>query len=161
MLDTNHILFASLLASGPCALIFNRHRQVIVTMGVLLVSVLIVRLFFWEPFRVSGSSMSPTLPPGSALVVNKAAYRPIGLAIASSSPARGDIVAIKMNDEVWFKRVAAGPGQLLFIQNQTIKTPANTVYVLGDNPSTSLDSRQLGPIPLSRVIGRVDWSSAR
>jgi type IV secretory pathway protease TraF len=35
-----------------------------------------------------------------------------------------------------------------------IQVPPGTVYVLGDDP-TSLDSRKYGPVPVSRIEGRV------
>ena len=39
-----------------------------------------------------------------------------------------------------------------------------TIWVLGDNPSYSADSRQLGGVPQERVLGRVAlvyWPPAR
>ena len=45
------------------------------------------------------------------------------------------------------KRVALPPGGL--------RGDGRTLWVLGDNPRASTDSRQIGAIPLERVVGRV------
>jgi signal peptidase I len=35
--------------------------------------------------------------------------------------------------------------------------PAGSVFVLGDDRADSVDSRDYGPVPLDRVLGRVLW----
>ncbi|HET6351160.1 MAG TPA: signal peptidase I, partial [Coriobacteriia bacterium] len=35
--------------------------------------------------------------------------------------------------------------------------PAGTIFVMGDNRPVSLDSRFIGPIPLSKIRGKVVW----
>ncbi|RYG15505.1 hypothetical protein EON82_26155 [bacterium] len=34
---------------------------------------------------------------------------------------------------------------------RTIEVPRETVYVLGDNLQTSIDSRSFGPVPIDRI----------
>ena len=41
------------------------------------------------------------------------------------------------------------------ITNGRIKVPTNTLWVEGDNPLDSVDSRHYGPIPVSNVKGRI------
>lgn len=36
-----------------------------------------------------------------------------------------------------------------------VEVPADSVYLIGDNAAASLDSRNLGPIPLNMISGRV------
>jgi signal peptidase I len=38
-----------------------------------------------------------------------------------------------------------------------VKVPNGHCFVLGDNRADSVDSRQIGPIPLADVLGRVDF----
>jgi len=42
----------------------------------------------------------------------------------------------------------------------TTKIPAHTCFVLGDNRDESLDSRSFGPIPITSIVGRVDYRYA-
>lgn len=36
-----------------------------------------------------------------------------------------------------------------------IKVPSGHCFLLGDNRHESIDSRQIGPVPLANIIGRV------
>lgn len=57
----------------------------------------------------------------------------------------GDVVLVHMVDNgertIFIKRVS-------WIKN-------NEVYLLGDNPRQSLDSRDLGPFPTSSIVGKI------
>lgn len=100
-----------------------------------LVAAGIVTVALWRPLRrveVTGESMLPTLQPGDRLLVVRAGrFRP------------GDVVAVtdpRQASRTLVKRVAgAGPAG---------------VSILGDNPAASTDSRTLGPVAASAVIGR-------
>jgi signal peptidase I len=48
-----------------------------------------------------------------------------------------------------------GPQKLPYFPETVI--PNGTCFVLGDNRNNSLDSRFFGPVPLSDVLGRVDF----
>jgi signal peptidase I len=39
-------------------------------------------------------------------------------------------------------------------QEEGIKIPAKTVFVLGDNIQESVDSRSFGPVPVGSIIGK-------
>lgn len=86
--------------------------------------------------------MSPTLWPGDRLYADP---RPATLAALAT----GDIVLLRDPETPgrWLvKRIAAPPG--------TVGTTP-VVYVLGDNPGVSRDSRAFGPVPLSAIAARV------
>jgi nickel-type superoxide dismutase maturation protease len=87
---------------------------------------------------VVGDSMRPTLEPGDRLLVRR-----------GSPVAAGDVVAVcdpRRPERVMVKRVAS--------------TSADGVRVLGDNAAASTDSRLLGPVPPTAVVGRVVYRYA-
>ncbi len=91
-------------------------------------------------YEVAGSSMSPTLRPGDFVVVDRRAF-------AHRAPARGDVILIRDPRE---------PGRTL------VKRVANvdlhgSLWVLGDNPEQSTDSRAFGAVAPGTVLGRVRW----
>jgi mitochondrial inner membrane protease subunit 1 len=74
---------------------------------------------------------------------------------------RGDLVQSRSPDragDVIIKRVAGLPGSVvqdpLSAKNRTI-VPHGTVWLLGDNPKASIDSRHYGPVPLAMIERRV------
>lgn len=84
--------------------------------------------------RVVGTSMMPTFEPGQ-LVVAIAPTRTIEI---------GDVVMVKHDGLEKIKRVA----QL---------RAAGELYLLGDNPLTSVDSRNFGWLPAEKVRAKVVW----
>jgi signal peptidase I len=134
---------------------------------------LIGGLFFYSfrMVRVQGSSMEPTYSNGQWLLVRRLNW-------PSPPPRVGDVVVFRMENDLLVKRVAAVGGQpipggrpilLLVPSRERPKAwekafvtasgpetvPPGQLYVLGDNPSVSDDSRMFGPVPLSVLIGRV------
>lgn len=82
--------------------------------------------------KVAGSSMLPTLQPGDRLAVRPP--RP-------GEPRPGQIVVVVTPEREVVKRVgarASDPG---------------TVWLEGDNPAASTDSRATGPVPRERIVG--------
>ena len=91
-------------------------------------------------YRVDGPSMEPAYREGDRLLVNRLAY-------VLSAPRPGDAIVLRdpeHPERLLLKRVASvPPGDC-----------ADCVFVVGDNPPASRDSRQFGPIPRASVIGR-------
>ncbi|XP_057317127.1 mitochondrial inner membrane protease subunit 1-like [Hydractinia symbiolongicarpus] len=52
-------------------------------------------------------------------------------------------------------KVARGDGMYGQSPNKYIKIPRGHVWLLGDNPDNSTDSREYGPVPLGLMRGRV------
>ncbi|MBV6622157.1 MAG: nickel-type superoxide dismutase maturation protease [Rivularia sp. (in: Bacteria)] len=87
--------------------------------------------------RVSGPSMLPELQPGDEILFDPKAYR-------QKLPQVGDIV------------VALHP----YESKQIIKRVAvvladGSCFLIGDNTSSSTDSRSYGLIPLKKILGKV------
>jgi signal peptidase I len=82
--------------------------------------VVILRSFLWEPYRIPGSSMYPTIPEGSFVVADKRGFGHYGTygfePFRSKSTARisrGDLIIFRLAEDsstVYLKRVVAIPG---------------------------------------------------
>jgi len=99
----------------------------------------------WRPFRVevSGPSMRPTLEPGDwAVAATAGGLRP------------GDVVVIEHPERRGFemvKRVVGAPGN----HAPDGRLLTGEVWVEGDDPASSTDSRTFGAVPMDLVRGRV------
>jgi len=123
--------------------------------------------------RVQGTSMEPTLRPGDFVLINRVT-RLFG------GPSRGDVVVLgrEGSDRIeYIKRLVGLPKDVLEVRRGVayingrgvVRAPndssavlggqakrilgANECFVLGDNWTVSVDSRQLGPFSLDDLIG--------
>ncbi|MEG1548051.1 MAG: signal peptidase I [Clostridia bacterium] len=142
----------------------------------VLTIALAIRMFVFEPVRVSGDSMYPTLHNGERMFVTKTDYW-------FEEPQRGDIIICYYPGETQtcVKRIVGLPGDIVQVYNGAmhinneifdeseywngyidsvtlpVSVPEGCVYVVGDNRNFSLDSRStdVGPIPYSSIVGKV------
>lgn len=141
----------------------------------VLVAAFAIRLFIFEPTRVSGDSMYDTLLNGERMFVEKVSY-------CFVRPQRGEIIICYYpnHTSTCVKRVIGIPGDRIAITDgeiylngekldesaywedsirgdmAEITIPEDCVFVMGDNRNDSSDSRSpmVGPIPYSRIVGR-------
>jgi signal peptidase I len=152
----------------------------VVVVGIALLVAILVRTFLLAHFVVDGTSMLNTLDTGDRVFVNKLSYRlhdpnrgDVVVLHQIGGSSERDLI----------KRVIALPGEEIEIQScqvtidgrrleepyldPTIVTPGNcggdygptvvpddSVFVMGDNRAGSSDSRALGPIHESDLVGR-------
>ncbi len=135
-------------------------------------------------FPVASRSMAPTLIPEDFVLVNRLAYH-------MRSPRRGDLIAFRYpqaGEQIFLKRIIAVSGDTiearngqLWVDGAPLRTPGTQLpsetatapaslpwrlprgelFVLGDNPATSLDSRFWGTVKLNDVVGKatlICWS---
>ncbi len=160
-----------------------------------IVTATLISTFIFQPTKVLGQSMEPTIKPNNQIYVSKLEQT------FSYQPKYGDIIIIDSrihqprtimddfltspiirlitNDHphyLWVKRVIGLPGDVIEIKNNQVyrngnllkenyikermntpdlkvKIPEERIFALGDNRNLSIDSRQIGCIPLDHVIG--------
>ncbi|HEX2172336.1 MAG TPA: nickel-type superoxide dismutase maturation protease, partial [Dehalococcoidia bacterium] len=91
-------------------------------------------------YLITGESMLPAYADGDYVIVDLAAYR-------RRPPRLGEAVLARDPRE---------PGRTL-VKRVDRLDPDGRLWLLGDNPERSTDSRTFGPIPPDLVIGRVRW----
>ena len=147
--------------------------------SVLIAVVLIV--FIYQPVKVEGTSMQPTLIDTERIFINKFTYQ-FGL----GSIERGDTVVFKFPEDPtksYIKRVIGLPGDLIRIDRGEVfvndhplvedyveedfkdqiswpsnhhdeAVPTGSYFVLGDHRSSSSDSRSWGFVPRENIYGK-------
>ncbi len=133
--------------------------------------------FIGQRVRVDGRSMEDTLHNNDNLICDKISYR-------FHDPERFDIVILHPTSEKkdrWIKRIIGLPGEEVYIDGEgriyingevleesygketiqsaglarvPIRLGEDEYWVMGDNRNHSSDSREIGPVPRSQIIGR-------
>lgn len=132
----------------------------------VVITVLVFRSSFFEPFRIPSGSMIPTLLIGDFILVNKAAYgfkipfsdftmgesvnlNPIYL-FGKSDPKRGDVVVFKFPTDPntnFIKRIVGVPGDFIEVRNKVIlinDKAVNRVEVDGKEILLDMDDKFKG-----------------
>ena len=116
----------------------------------VLLFVLIIRSFIFEPFRIPSGSMMPTLLQGDYIFVKKYTY---GLRwpvlekkfLEVSEPKRGDVVVFRLPSNTsinYIKRVVGLPGDTIVYQDHQV-TVNGRLMPMAKHPDTKLDDSGL------------------
>lgn len=129
---------------------------------IFLLVTLALALFFKLTFtsvEVRGISMLPALTEHRKVLVSNALWLVGGLK-------KEDIVVLREaeGNGYYIKRIKGLPGDTIewtymprdrSLAEGPFVVPPGTLYVLGDNLEHSQDSRQFGPVPMDRLLGKV------
>jgi signal peptidase I len=156
---------------GPRSLLGGWLRDVLIS---LAVSIFVI-VFLYQPVKVEGTSMMPTLADQERVFINKFVYKlePIH---------RGDVVVFRYPRDIsksYIKRVVAVSGDRVRIEDgvlyvNDVRLPENYVpedywdarsypetvipphsyFVLGDHRNLSNDSRDFGPVDEQFIYGK-------
>lgn len=145
--------------------------------AISVVIALLVILFLYQPVKVEGTSMMPSLTDQERIFINKFVYR-LGLGEVE----RGDTVVFWFPGDPsksYIKRVVGLPGDrveiragAVYVNGRALQepyvpeefrdlgtyplvvVPEERYYVLGDHRSSSNDSRIWGPVPKEAIYGK-------
>ncbi|MCD7888220.1 MAG: signal peptidase I [Clostridiales bacterium] len=152
------------------------HHTLLTTVYGLIVvaaAAVLVATLFLSVLQVSGSSMEPTLSDSDIIVLSK-----------SGKLESGDLVGFYYQNKLLLKRVIGGPGDVVDIDEEgnvyvndelldepyvtakalgetdldyPYQVPENRYFVMGDNRTTSIDSRSsvIGCIEKDQIVGKV------
>lgn len=125
----------------------------------ILLIVLLVRSFLFEPFRIPSSSMMPTLLVGDFIFVNKYDYG-LRLPVINTKilevgePKRGDVIVFRLPSDPsinYVKRLVGLPGDTiryvnkrLYVNDQPVELVAEGIYDGADQPGSLLAREKLG-----------------
>lgn len=152
---------------------FSALRSTVYTLiTVAAVAVLVATL--WLPvLQIYGTSMAPTLANGNIVV-----------SVKGNDFQPGDVIAFYYNNKILVKRVIAGPGDwvdidekgTVYVNNQELQesyleekalgdcniqlpyqVPENRIFVMGDHRSVSVDSRNtaVGCVAEEQIVGKI------
>lgn len=152
---------------------FSTLRSTVYTLiTVAAVAVLVATL--WLPvLQIYGTSMAPTLANGNIVV-----------SVKGNDFQPGDVIAFYYNNKILVKRVIAGPGDwvdidekgTVYVNNQELQepyleekalgdcniqlpyqVPENRIFVMGDHRSVSVDSRNtaVGCVAEEQIVGKI------
>ena len=120
----------------------------------VILLVLILRSFLYEPFKIPSGSMMPTLLAGDFILVNKFAYG-VRLPVLEyeiwdlGKPERGDAVVFRYPNDVsldYIKRVVGMPGDEISYFNKTLTVNGQEIGKAHKGEYTGYDHDLLTPV---------------
>lgn len=142
---------------------------------------LVIYIFLFRPFEVSGESMFPTFKDKEYILTNLISLR-------FDNPKRGDVIVFQAptdHEKDFIKRVIGEPGDIVLLKDGfvyvngqkldesaylhsdvrtyggaflkddlSITVPPDNYFVMGDNRPYSSDSREWGILKRSAIIGK-------
>ena len=125
----------------------------------IILIVLLIRSFLFEPFRIPSDSMMPTLLDGDFIFVNKFTY---GLrlpvfntrVVAIGEPHRGDVVVFRLPSDPstnYIKRLVGLPGDHIVVRDKRVYVNGTLQPVQLDGPFEPFNSTPLAQLGTERL----------
>lgn len=154
--------------------LYGRTLRSTIYMLITVAAIAILIATMWLPvLRIYGSSMTPTLHDGEMVV-----------SVKTGKMEMGDVIAFYYNNKILVKRVIAGPGDwvdidedgTVHVNNEVLKepyveekaygdtniklpyqVPDGKFFVMGDHRATSVDSRNtaVGCVAQEQIVGKI------
>jgi signal peptidase I len=105
-------------------------------------------LFDFKLVVINGNSMQPTLPNGSYAIVDKYLFKLFEIR-------KNDILLFKKENEEVVKKISGFPNEKILIENKEYELGPDEVFLLGENLSESIDSREYGALPTKSIQGKI------
>lgn len=151
---------------------------------IALIAALVIKVFIFDILHISGESMENAIHDGDTVYVNRLAYglkNPFSESylIRWNQPQKNDVVTFHHDNKVVIKRCVLTAGDSMEIFNNSkynliiggekipiteetaewIKSnqivPEGFIFVLGDTPDSSVDSRDYGFVGIDSITGRI------
>jgi len=167
--------------NGMWGISWKGARRVLVYVTIVSAIVAFTTKYFYQPTKIEGMSMVPTLHDGDRCVVG---IHPRMMRILQ----REDMIVLALpnnSEEFLIKRIIGLPGERIEVYvdgsvaingnplaepylpasprqgkrylEYVATVPESAYFVLGDNRGASRDSRTFGPVPHDRVIGKITF----
>jgi signal peptidase I len=149
-------------------------RIVVLPLLAVFATVVLVFFVFYQAVNIDGPSMLPTLRSADKVLITRGEHGvergDVVVLIADEGGTRTEIVkrvigtagdTVEIREDIAYVNGSREPeaGQIIEVQHASsaaaVTVPRGQIYVMGDNRSLSEDSRYIGTVPLSGVIGRV------
>ena len=161
--------------------IYNFLIDTIQTLLLVFAVFLVIYVFLFRPFRVSGNSMDPTFFDKQYILTNI-------ISLKFGKPKLGDVVVFKAPIDLekdYIKRIIGTPNDTILLKDgnvyvnrrlldqsrflkvpvktyggsflreeKSVTVPLDSYFVMGDNRSGSSDSREWGFVPIKSIIGK-------
>ncbi len=152
-------------------------KYIAISISIAAISSLVLFVFFFTPYKVTGVSMLPVVKNGEKILISKP--------FISGKIKRFDIVVAKLKRSERkriLKRVIGLPGEYIEIRNGNVMIdnspldepflinkgdvifrsinmklkfiPNDNYFLMGDNRENSSDSRELGPFHKDMIVGK-------
>lgn len=152
---------------------YKSKKKILIYICIVIVFAVVIFTEVFDILKVTGNGMEPNMCEGDFLLSSK-----------YSKIKKGDIIAFYYDDNILIKRIIATQGDIVditdegdvFVNSTKIdenyighskqgssdinfpyQVPSNCVFVLGDNRSVTMDSRnsKIGSIPEDTIIGKI------
>lgn len=153
--------------------VYKNLKKIIISFVFAAAVAMLISSYVFSVFRVTGTSMTPTLESGQVII-----------SVKSDNFKCGDLVAFYYNNKILVKRVIALSGQTVdiddngnvFVDGKQLdedyikakskgecdielpyQVPDGKIFVMGDDRETSIDSRrsEIGAISDEQIAGKV------